>query len=220
MALSALETSDDEASRTSLVRSLDDVAHRLGSLGPTRLPLLSAVRITTPCPAKWESMVGTDRVRHCGICDKEVWNLTALDAEEAETFLAERRTQLPCLRLHRRRDGHLQDGACAPGRARLARAAATAATLGLSAALAVVVGAMTPHRGEDCVTSGKLVLRHVVAFGQLSADFAGDGFEMGEPTSTAPEGWPDRRALNERPAGGYPAGRPRERPNYPGLSRV
>jgi hypothetical protein len=95
-------------------------------------------------------MPGTDRVRHCGICDKEVWNLTAMDAEEAEAFLDERRTNLPCLVLHRRLDGYFQDGRCEPGEQRMVRAAALATTLGLVAALGVLAASRVEPSPPSC----------------------------------------------------------------------
>lgn len=138
--LVALELHEDATStdeRVGLVRELDEVAGALRALDRKHLPLASAVRIATPCPAKWESMVGTERVRHCGTCDKEVWNLTALDAEEVEVFLVARAEEKPCIRMYRRPDGHFQDGPCVPGRVRVVRAAAIATALGLVGATAL-----------------------------------------------------------------------------------
>ena len=96
-------------------------------------------------------MLGTERVRHCGVCDKEVWNLDALDPDEAEAFLAERRATLPCLRVVVRTDGRYQDGACAAGRASLVRAGATAVVLGLvSAATLLIASAAPAHAPSGC----------------------------------------------------------------------
>lgn len=141
--LGALETRDDpkaECERGQLVRELDAVLARLTELAaPRRLPLLSSIRIATPCPAKWESMVGGDRVRHCGICDREVWNLTALDPDEAEAFLAERCASAGSwpMRVCPRTDGYVQNGRCGPGSARLGRAIAATLVLGLAGGVAI-----------------------------------------------------------------------------------
>lgn len=49
----------------------------------TPLSLLNEVRIVAPCPARWEDMRGDDRVRFCGQCGLNVYNVSALTAAEA-----------------------------------------------------------------------------------------------------------------------------------------
>src|SRR5450432_1276774 len=41
---------------------------------------LDRVSIAAPCSADWDSMPGTDRVRHCSQCNKNVYNLSAMMA--------------------------------------------------------------------------------------------------------------------------------------------
>lgn len=82
------------------------------SLRASTAPLLATVRIATPCRERWEDMVGDDVVRHCGRCERDVYDLSAMRAAEAEAFLA--RVADPCVRLRRRRDGRVVTADCPP----------------------------------------------------------------------------------------------------------
>lgn len=59
-------------------------------------------------------MPGTDRVRHCVQCDKNVYNLSAMTRREAETLLRETEGHL-CARLYRREDGTILTENCSAG---------------------------------------------------------------------------------------------------------
>lgn len=99
------------------------------------MSLLDVVRIATPCTERWSEMVGDDRRRHCGRCDKTVVDLTALTRAEAEALLAERvkagagRLDL-CARYFERRDGSIVMADCLVRRRRR-----VATALGVAAAL-------------------------------------------------------------------------------------
>ncbi len=121
----------------------------------TRLPLLERVAVATPCSAKWEDMVGSDTARFCCTCSKTVYDLSAMDAVDAEAFLAPYLDagEMPCARFYRRRDGRVLTSECAPGaRRRHAVRAAKAIAITLTAT-AVALGAATtlmqPTLGED-----------------------------------------------------------------------
>ena len=49
--------------------------------------LLKRVHIATPCPADWDKMVGDARVRFCGSCQLNVYNLSDMSRAEAETLV-------------------------------------------------------------------------------------------------------------------------------------
>ncbi|MEM9875550.1 MAG: hypothetical protein AAF928_11690 [Myxococcota bacterium] len=95
------------------------------------LPLLRDIRIASPCSASWRAMTGDDHVRHCGQCDKNVYDLSAMTADEAERLLAEHEGYL-CVRLYRRRDGTIIHRDCPVGRRRtqMTRFAAAALAVG------------------------------------------------------------------------------------------
>jgi hypothetical protein len=76
--------------------------------------MLDQVSIAAPCPADWESMPGTDQVRHCGQCDKNVYNLSAMTRRQAEALLLETEGRL-CVQLYRRADGTILTENCPAG---------------------------------------------------------------------------------------------------------
>lgn len=76
--------------------------------------LLGSVVIAAPCPLSWDSMVGDDKVRHCGGCSKNVYNISAMTEKEAENFLqVNGATQ--CMRFYRRADGTIMTDNCPVG---------------------------------------------------------------------------------------------------------
>ncbi len=109
-----------------------------------RLPVLDDVRVASPCEADWDGMVGGERVRRCGACRKDVYNLSAMTRDEAEALIVASEGRL-CVRYFRRADGTilLKDD-CAIGverrRRRRRRHAAIAAAAGLLAAAGAVLG--------------------------------------------------------------------------------
>src|SRR4051794_36429234 len=85
----------------------------------TSLDLLDDIRIASPCTARWDGMVGDDRARHCGSCDKMVYDLSRMTADQAATLIRSKEGSL-CVRLFRRPDGRVLTADCPEGlRARL-----------------------------------------------------------------------------------------------------
>jgi hypothetical protein len=80
----------------------------------TALTLLDSIEIASPCPASWDGMVGDDRSRHCRSCDKTVYDLSSLTAEEATSLIREKEGSL-CVRLFRRADGRVLTADCPVG---------------------------------------------------------------------------------------------------------
>jgi hypothetical protein len=99
-------------------------------------------------------MVGTDTARFCCTCSRDVYDLTAMHPDEAESFLAHhlvhprfagtpqlaQNGELPCGRIYRRADGRVLTSECPTGedRRRVKRAAAT---LAIGLATCAVAGA-------------------------------------------------------------------------------
>ncbi|GMU66299.1 MAG: hypothetical protein AMXMBFR36_25730 [Acidobacteriota bacterium] len=75
---------------------------------------LQNVRVARPCPARWEEMVGDERVRFCSACRRNVYNLSAM-TETAVLELLHGRGEV-CGLLYRRRDGTVLTADCAIGR--------------------------------------------------------------------------------------------------------
>jgi hypothetical protein len=80
-----------------------------------KLPILDNIRVATPCKAAWNEMVGDERVRHCMKCDKDVFNLSQMTREDAESLLREKQGNL-CARYFQRADGTIITSDCAVGK--------------------------------------------------------------------------------------------------------
>jgi TonB family protein len=75
---------------------------------------LERIRIAAPCKAEWKWMYGNDRVRFCGQCSLNVFNLSAMTREEAEDLIRRNDGNL-CVRFYRRKDGTILTSNCPVG---------------------------------------------------------------------------------------------------------
>lgn len=89
-------------------RMIDEVQRRAS------LPVLDNIRVAAPCSADWGRMTGDERVRACGDCNKNVYNLSGMTREEAEALILEKEGRL-CVRYYRRADGTILFGDCTVG---------------------------------------------------------------------------------------------------------
>jgi hypothetical protein len=130
---------DLERTERDVERELAEVRREVARVAPTRLPLLERVAIASPCSADWDSMTGDDRARFCAQCQKHVYNIAGMTAEEAEAFLRGSGGEA-CLRIFRRADGTVLTSDCAVGvrRRRRRRAVASLAFGSLAAAGALL----------------------------------------------------------------------------------
>jgi hypothetical protein len=105
---------------------------------PKEAPVLEGLSVASPCTVSWDTMKGDDRVRHCGSCRLNVYNLSEMSHREAEALVRNREGRL-CVRFFRRADGTVLTKDCPVGiraiRRRIARAWAAAAALFLGAFL-------------------------------------------------------------------------------------
>jgi hypothetical protein len=103
---------------------------------PRPIAVLDDVRVASPCTVPWEGMRGDDRVRHCGECRLNVYNLSAMSRREAEALVRGKEGRL-CVRFFRRADGTMITRDCPAGiralRRKAARLAAAVAALFLGA---------------------------------------------------------------------------------------
>lgn len=83
---------------------------------------LERVFIASPCSASWDAMDGTDRVRNCGDCSRQVFNLSDMSRSEAEAFLQANGTS-QCLTFYRRKDGTIMTDDCPVGLRKIRNAA-------------------------------------------------------------------------------------------------
>jgi len=66
---------------------------------------LQVLRIDDPCTVDWGRMDGDDRVRHCGVCERNVYDLTVLSSEEIDELLARYEGGGLCVQMLLRADG-------------------------------------------------------------------------------------------------------------------
>lgn len=80
--------------------------------------LLNNLMIAAPCSVSWDSMesLGDDlqRVRYCSLCSKNVYNISDMSSQEAESFLNENGVS-QCMRFFRRADGTIINDNCPRG---------------------------------------------------------------------------------------------------------
>lgn len=81
--------------------------------------ILGQVRVAAPCPASWDAMEGDEKVRFCGQCRLNVYNLSGMDKKAAETLVSQTEGRL-CVRYFERTDGTILTKDCPTG-LRLAR---------------------------------------------------------------------------------------------------
>jgi len=87
------EVTERTRERDEAERLLSEALHRKS------LPVLPNIHIAAPCPAEWGNMVGDERVRHCGECDKNVYNLSDMTRAEAEALIVANEGKL-CVRYY------------------------------------------------------------------------------------------------------------------------
>jgi hypothetical protein len=152
--LSALESELRELQRTAERR--DAVQQEIERLrtqlneARARGPL-EDLRIASPCNARWEDMVGDERVRHCAHCDKDVYLVAGMTRTEALALIHEQVQSGLCLRMFKRADGTVLTADCPVGerkkRVRRLMMVGAGAAAGLAAGYAALE-AGSPTLGE------------------------------------------------------------------------
>jgi hypothetical protein len=84
---------------------------------------LDMISVASPCTQKWDSMKGDDRTRFCEQCSLNVYNLSDLTQDQAESLVAEHEGKM-CVRYFRRFDGTILTKDCPVGWAAIKRKAA------------------------------------------------------------------------------------------------
>jgi hypothetical protein len=78
------------------------------------VPVLDNLAIASPCEATWSEMVGDDRRRLCGHCNRYVYDLAAMTRDEIHALVGAPGSA-PCVRLYQRADGTLMTADCPIG---------------------------------------------------------------------------------------------------------
>ena len=69
--------------------------------------LLDSIKIQSPCSESWDEMQGSDTVRFCSHCAKNIHDLSTMTRREAQKIVADSNGNL-CVRYIRRPDGQIQ----------------------------------------------------------------------------------------------------------------
>jgi hypothetical protein len=99
---------------------------------------LDVIQVAAPCSALWDEMEGDGLARHCTACHKNVYNISGMSREDAESLIQEKEGRL-CVRFFQRADGTILTQDCPIGlsaiRRRLFKIAAS-----IAAALFIMFG--------------------------------------------------------------------------------
>lgn len=81
---------------------------------------IQRVRVASPCKADWDTMEGNERARFCRLCNKHVYNFSAMTPDEIATVVRAKEGRL-CARFYQRPDGTMLTADCPVGRRRQRR---------------------------------------------------------------------------------------------------
>ena len=102
---------------------------------------LNNIKIASPCPADWNEMYGDDRKRFCGDCKLNVYNLSGMTKDEAESLIMNAEGRL-CVRFYKRADGSVITADCPVGWAKLKHRTRVYATAVASLLMALFTGVL------------------------------------------------------------------------------
>jgi hypothetical protein len=116
---------------------------------------LDNVSIAAPCSVGWDSMVGDERVRFCGQCSLNVYNLSAMTKMDAERLVSQAEGRL-CIRYYRRADGTILTSNCPVGLRALKRRMSRIASASAAAVISFLGGilAVTGLRERPLIPIG------------------------------------------------------------------
>jgi flagella basal body P-ring formation protein FlgA len=69
------------------------------------------ITVSKNCPVDWNTMEGDEKIRFCGKCSQNVYNLSEMTQEQAEEVI-QRQDGKMCIRLYRRPDGKIMTKDC------------------------------------------------------------------------------------------------------------
>jgi hypothetical protein len=69
------------------------------------------ITVAKNCPVDWNSMKGDEKIRFCGKCSQNVYNLSEMTREQAAAVIQEQGGDM-CIRIYRRLDGTIKTSDC------------------------------------------------------------------------------------------------------------
>src|SRR5437868_5105752 len=106
------------------------------------------IRVASPCQARWDAMQGDERARFCNLCQKNVYNLSSISANQVAALIEEKEGKL-CGRFYQRMDGTLLTADCPVGLARYWKKTQAIAVATIAALLLAVVNITALNRTDN-----------------------------------------------------------------------
>jgi hypothetical protein len=119
-------------------------------------PVLDNIKIASPCPANWDEMYGDDRKRFCGECKLNVYNLSGMTKDEAESLITNAEGRL-CVRIYRRADGSVITSDCPVGWEKIKQRTRFYATAVASLLMALFTGVLFVSLFSGIEKGGRLM---------------------------------------------------------------
>jgi hypothetical protein len=142
------------------------------------------IRIAKPCGERWEALPGDSRVRHCGVCDRDVHNVAAMAPAQLEAILAQP-GPLPCMRLVQYEDGSLLTARTDQKPNLLRRASMALSTVMLMAGGAAAQTSTLPKQDQMAVLQGTVVDATGVSISHAKIELLADGKQVTSAESDA-----------------------------------
>ena len=144
---------------------------------------LDTIQIASPCAADWNAMEGDSKVRFCGGCRKNVYNLSEMTRAEAEGLVNRMEGKL-CVRFYTRPDGTALTADCPVGvravRYRRLRKFSYAAAVVLSCAGSLLSGTNAAQAATVKKAVKKPMPSHVLT-GRIGPSHDAPTHTMGKP---------------------------------------
>ncbi len=121
----------------------------------TRLSVLQNIEVAAPCSADWNDMTGDDRVRFCGDCKLNVYNLSAMTEDQIVGLVRETEGRL-CGRFYRRPDGTILVQDCPKGLRAIVRRRLVGVGCKVAAAVVLLAGLGGGSRLDICGSGGQV----------------------------------------------------------------
>jgi len=121
---------------------------------------LDNIKVAAPCSAEWAKMSGDERVRHCALCRKNVYNLSDMSRTEAEALIRLKEGKV-CVRFFQRADGTVLTSNCPVGLRAIQKRLRWVGG-GVAALLTLFVGSVFARGNGGLGLNGSLRTRPVV----------------------------------------------------------
>lgn len=118
---------------------------------------LQNIRIASPCSTDWNEMYGDERMRFCGQCKLNVYNLSGMTRYDAENLLRLSEGRL-CVRYYKRADGTILTKDCPVGWARVKERVSVMAAAVFSIILGLFGGLFLVSSFKQKATLGDIVV--------------------------------------------------------------